>query len=586
MCGILAIFKSALSDIELKKKLIECSQRLRHRGPDWSGYIVENSNGIAHERLAIIDPESGTQPLVSKDTNIVVAANGEIYNYKELYKNLKIPYTPLTGSDCEVVIPLYEQLGLEFPNLLRGMFSFIIYDRRDKSFVVVRDHAGITPLYIGYGPDGSTWVASEMKALAADCAQFDQFPPGHIYSSKTGEMKRWYNPSWREPNSIPKEPFNALALRTAFEQAVRKRMMSDVPWGVLLSGGLDSSLVASVASRFINRPNPDDGIVNFFPKLHSFCVGLVNSPDLIAAKKVADFLGTTHHSYTYTIQEGLNAIREVIYHVETYDTTTIRASTAMFLMSRKIKAMGIKMVLSGEGSDEVFAGYLYFHKAPNPEELQAELRDKIHNLYLFDCLRANKSTSAWGVEARVPFLDRDFLDVAMNIDPAEKMIRGGRIEKHILRAAFDTPEDPYLPHEILWRQKEQFSDGVGYGWIDSLRDLAESSVSDQQFKYASNRFPHNTPMTKEAYLYRSIFEDHFPQPAAVKTVLGGPSIACSTARAMEWDETFKNRADCSGRSVAGVHSAAYTDEFQVSSSAPSANLVAVGSDQDSKKQKV
>jgi asparagine synthase (glutamine-hydrolysing) len=569
MCGILAIFRSVLPEAELKKKLIECSMRLRHRGPDWSGYIVEHGNGIAHERLAIIDPESGTQPLVSPDGNVVVAANGEIYNYKELYSSLKTPYSPLTGSDCEVVIPLYEQLGAEFPNLLRGMFSFIIYDRRDKSFLVVRDHVGITPLYMGYGADGSTWIASEMKALAADCAQFDQFLPGHIYNSKTGTLTRWYNPDWMEP-IIPRNPYNKVALRDAFICAVKRRMMSDVPWGVLLSGGLDSSLVASVASRIITRAKPEDGITNWFPKLHSFCVGLQNSPDLIAAKKVADFLGTIHHSYTYTIQEGLNAIREVIYHVETFDTTTIRASTAMFLMSRKIKAMGIKMVLSGEGSDEVFAGYLYFHKAPNAEELQAELRDKIKNLYLFDCLRANKSTSAWGLEARVPFLDRDFLDVAMNIDPEEKMIKKdkGRIEKYILRDAFDTPEDPYLPHEILWRQKEQFSDGVGYGWIDSLRALAESSVTDQQFKYAANRFPENTPLTKEAYLYRSIFEEHFPQPSAARTVPGGPSIACSTARAISWDESFKNRADCSGRSVAGVHLDAYSTDFVIPAEAP------------------
>lgn len=356
MCGILAIFRSALPESELKKKLIECSMKMRHRGPDWSGYIVENGNGIAHERLAIIDPESGTQPLVSPDAQIVVAANGEIYNYKELYKDLKKPYSPITGSDCEVVIPLYDQYGTDFPNMLRGMFSFIIYDRRDRSYYAVRDHVGITPLYLGYGADGSTWIASEMKSLAADCTQFDQFPPGHIFNSKTGELTRWYNPSWLEP-AIPRVPYNATVLRESFEKAVKRRMMSDVPWGVLLSGGLDSSLVASVASRIMKREHQELGNAgDWFPKLHSFCVGLKNSPDLIAAQKVADFLGTIHHSYTYSIQEGLNAIREVIYHVETYDTTTIRASTAMFLMSRKIKAMGIKMVLSGEGSDEVFAG--------------------------------------------------------------------------------------------------------------------------------------------------------------------------------------------------------------------------------------
>lgn len=563
MCGILAIFGSSLPEAELRKKLIECSQRLRHRGPDWSGYIVEpNGNAIGHERLAIIDPESGAQPLVSKDRKVVVAANGEIYNYKELYADLVTPYSPLTGSDCEVVIPLYQQLGIEgFPNKLRGMFSFIIYDRTDNSYFAVRDHVGITPLYIGYGIDGSIWFASEMKALATECARFEPFLPGHFYSSKQAKMTRWYNPLWREPTS-PFKPYDKLSLRAAFERAVKRRMMSDVPWGVLLSGGLDSSLVASVASRIMKNTQPTDK-ENWFPRLHSFCVGLENSPDINAAKKVADFLGTVHHSYTYTIQEGLDAIREVIYHLETFDTTTVRASTPMFLMSRKIKAMGIKMVLSGEGSDEVFAGYLYFHKAPNPEELQAELRDKIANLYLFDCLRANKSTSAWGLEARVPFLDADFLDVAMSINPAEKMITPGRIEKHILRDAFDNPEDPYLPHDILWRQKEQFSDGVGYGWIDSLRALAASHVSDAMFQNASNRFPENTPLTKEAYFYRSIFEDHYPQNAAVKTVPGGPSIACSTARAIEWDASFKNRADCSGRAVAGVHNEAYDDKFKI-----------------------
>lgn len=444
------------------------------------------------------------------------------------------------------------------------MFSFVIYDKRDRSFAAVRDHVGITPLYIGYGADGSIWFASEMKSLANDCTRFEQFPPGHYYDSKTGKFTQWYNPVWKQPSPLPSTPYEPKVLREAFESAVKRHIMSDVPWGVLLSGGLDSSLVAAVASRILKRHHSTEhGHLNWYPQLHSFCIGLENSPDLIAAKKVADFLGTVHHSYTYTIQEGLDAIRQVIYHLETFDTTTIRASTPMFLMSRKIKAMGIKMVLSGEGSDEVFAGYLYFHKAPNAEELQAELRDKIHNLYLFDCLRANKATSAWGVEARVPFLDADFLDVAMNIDPNEKLIKPNRIEKYILRQAFDTPDDPYLPQDILWRQKEQFSDGVGYGWIDSLRDLAERTVSDQMFANAANRFPDNTPVTKEAYMYRSIFEDHFPQLAAVKTVPGGPSIACSTARAIAWDESFKTRADCSGRSIVGVHEKAYDTTFAV-----------------------
>lgn len=422
-------------------------------------------------------------------------------------------------------------------------------------------------MYIGYGTDGSVWLASEMKALCSECARFEPFPPGHFYSSKTKTFTQWYKPSWKVSGVVPREKLDLLKLRASFEMAVKRKMMSDVPWGVLLSGGLDSSLVASIASRFIRRgpSHGGDDRMAWFPRLHSYCIGLENSPDLVAAKKVADFLGTAHHSYTYTIQEGLDAIREVIYHLETYDTTTVRASTPMFLMSRKIKAMGIKMVLSGEGADEIFGGYLYFHKAPNPEEMQAELVDKVGGLHLFDCLRANKSTSAWGVELRPPFLDADFLDVAMTIDPAEKMINkaAGRIEKHILRQAFDTPDDPYLPHEILWRQKEQFSDGVGYGWIDALRDNAEQNVTDQMFETRAHRFPDNTPVTKEAYFYRSIFEEFYPQQSSIVSVPGGPSIACSTARAISWDESFKNRADCSGRSVAGVHDQAYDAKFEI-----------------------
>jgi len=578
MCGILGIFKSSLSPSDLRGKLIECSSRLRHRGPDWSGYIVENGNAIGHERLAIIDPESGAQPLISQCENVVVAANGEIYNYKELLAALSKPYNPRTGSDCEAIIPLYLEGGMTtFPSMFRGMFSVIIYDRRDKSFYAFRDHIGKTPMYYGYGTDGSMWFGSEMKSICQDCTNFKTFPPGHYYSSKTGEFTRWYTPTWLQ-DIVPVSPFNPIMLRNAFETAVKRRMMSDVPWGVLLSGGLDSSLVAAIASRCINRrprgPSAGNagGVLensHWFPQLHSFCVGLENSPDAKAAKEVADFLGTVHHNYTYTIQEGLDAIREVIYHIETYDVTTIRAGTAMFLMSRKIKAMGIKMVLSGEGSDEIFGGYLYFHKCPNPNEMQAELRDKIAALHLFDCARANKTTSAWGLEARTPFLDADFLDHVMNINPAEKMvdIKGGKIEKYILRKAFDTPEDPYLPHHVLYRQKEQFSDGVGYGWIDALRDNADKRVTDQMFSNAANRYPENTPQTKEAYLYRSIFEEFYPQVASARTVPGGPSIACSTARAIEWDASFKNRADCSGRAVAGVHDVAYDSGFVVGSEA-------------------
>lgn len=579
MCGIFAIFGSSLDDADLRREMIHCSSKLRHRGPDWSGYVVISkdedaniplSHGIAHERLAIMDPESGEQPLVSADGNVYVAANGEIYNYKDLYQELKTPYKPKTGSDCEVILPLYAEHGNgSFPKRLRGMFSFILYDKSKDLFFICRDHLGITPLYIGWGNDGSVYVSSEMKAIAGECTKFQNFPPGHTYSNKgpnANEFVRWFEPTWAPEMKPglppPKQPFNADALRNAFEKSVVRRMMSDVPWGVLLSGGLDSSLVASICARHISRRSSS------FPKLHSFTIGLEGSPDIEAAQKVADYLGTTHHSYTYTLAEGADAIREVIRSIETYDVTTIRASTPMYLMARKIKAMGIKMVLSGEGADEVFGGYLYFHKCPNAQEFYDETVDKLSRLHMYDCLRCNKAMSAWGVEPRVPFLDADFLDVAMNLDPNDKMIKKGpeyspedtRIEKWAIRKAFDVPDDPYLPKEILWRQKEQFSDGVGYGWVDSLKEIAENEVTDQMFAAAANRFPHNTPTTKEGYRYRMIFESFFPGEAAEKTVPGGKSIACSTERAMNWDASFANRADPSGR-CAGVHDAAYDENF-------------------------
>lgn len=577
MCGILAIFSSSLSPDDLRRQLITCSTRLRHRGPDWSGYRVipssesAHNHGIAHERLAIMDPESGEQPLVSEDGNVVVAANGEIYNYKDLYSQLKNEYKPKTGSDCEVILPLYDEYGasVTLPKQLKGMFSFILHDKAKDLFFVVRDHIGITPLYIGWGNDGSIYVASEMKALVDQCTKFQSFPPGHIYTNRgphANKFVRWYQPTWA-PELLPGLPpptdtYSPDTLRTAFENSVIRRMMSDVPWGVLLSGGLDSSLVASICARHIKRRNPG------FPKLHSFTVGLENSPDLLAAKKVADYLGTIHHAYTYTMEEGSDAVREVVRSLETYDVTTIRASTPMYLMSRKIKAMGIKMVLSGEGADEVFGGYLYFHKAPNVQEFYDETVDKISRLHMYDCLRCNKAMSAWGVEPRVPFLDPDFLEVAMGLDPNVKMIRKGegvskedtRIEKWCIRKAFDTPDDPYLPEDILWRQKEQFSDGVGYGWVDHLKDIGEKVVTDQMFSSAANRFPHNTPTTKEGYRYRMIFEEFFPGESAEKTVPGGKSIACSTERAMTWDASFADRADPSGR-AAGVHDAAYGESF-------------------------
>jgi len=580
MCGIFSIFSSSLPEAELRKELITCSQKLRHRGPDWSGYKVIQADadniplahGIGHERLAIMDPESRSQPLVSRDGNVIVAANGEIYNFKELYADLKTPYTPMTGSDCEVILPLYDEHGptINMVSNLRGMFSFILYDKKTDTYLVVRDHMGITPLYIGWGNDGSVYVSSELKSLVGECNKFQNFPPGHIYCSKgpmAGKFQRWYKPNWAPEmlpgGEMPKEPYQADVLRHSFERAVIRRMMSDVPWGVLLSGGLDSSLVAAICSRHISRRSTS------FPKLHSFTVGLKGSPDLIAAKKVAEYLGTIHHPYTYTLEEGADAIPDVIRCLETYDVTTIRASTPMYLMSRKIKAMGIKMVISGEGADEVFGGYLYFHKAPNEQEFFDETVDKLSRLHMYDCLRCNKAMSAWGVEPRVPFLDADFLQVAMNLDPKEKMIRKGpeiskkdtRIEKWSIRKAFDTPDDPYLPDEILWRQKEQFSDGVGYGWVDHLRDIADKEVSDQMFANATNRFPHNTPTTKEGYRYRMIFESFYPGDAAEKTVPGGKSIACSTERAMSWDESFSQRADPCGR-AAGVHDASYDAKFE------------------------
>jgi len=462
MCGIIAIYASLLNSTELRNTVLKAGKLIRHRGPDWSGTKIIPEDGIAiqHERLAIIDPESGSQPLLSEDSSVILAVNGEVYNYKEL--KAEVTYHFQTKSDCEVIIPLYLKYGIDFVQKLRGMFSFVLYDKKKKSMYAVRDHLGITPLYYGYSADGSIWFASEMKALMDGCVYYNQFPPGHVYRSKEEKFIRWFCPNWiTSKDHIGLHDIDYKNLREGLENAVKKRMMADVPWGVLLSGGLDSSLVASIACKH-QKELIKEGI-QWQAKLHSFTIGLEGSPDLTAAKEVADFLGTIHHSYTYTIQEGIDAVKEVIYHLETYDVTTIRASTPMFLMSRKIKAMGIKMVLSGEGADEMFGGYLYFHKAPSKEEFHKETIDKLQSLYQFDCLRANKSTSAWGLEARVPFLDVDFLDQVMNLDPSVKMINPEekRFEKYILRKAFDTPDDPYLPPKILWRQKEQFSDGVG-----------------------------------------------------------------------------------------------------------------------------
>ncbi|GFR44802.1 hypothetical protein Agub_g6137 [Astrephomene gubernaculifera] len=572
MCGILAVLNSSDDSQAMRSKVLALSRRQRHRGPDWSGMHQFSSNSsthyLAHERLAIIDPASGDQPLFNEDRTIVVTVNGEIYNYKSLLAHIveKCPGKQFaTKSDCEVISHLYELHGEAVAGMLDGFFAFVILDTRTNTFYAARDPMGVTCMYIGWGRDGSIWLSSEMKCLKDDCTRFQQFPPGHYYSSKTGEFTRYYNPRHyldfeATPQRFPSEPYDTVKLRLAFEAAVEKRMMSDVPFGVLLSGGLDSSLVASIAARKIAKEKG---------KLHSFCVGLQGSPDLEKAREVAKFLETDHQEFYFTVQEGIDAISEVIYHIETFDVTTIRASTPMFLMSRKIKAFGVKMVLSGEGSDEVFGGYLYFHKAPSAEEFHSETIRKLQDLFKYDCLRANKSTMAWGVEARVPFLDREFLDVAMAIDPAEKMIdkSKGRIEKYILRKAFDVPEQPYLPSDILWRQKEQFSDGVGYNWIDGLKAHAETQVTDEMLKNAVHRYPDNTPRTKEAYWYRTIFESHFPQRAAMETVPGGPSVACSTATAALWDAAWAGKEDPSGRAVAGVHDSAYDGSAEANGAA-------------------
>ena len=574
MCGIVAILQAGdVDEASLRRMCIEMSKKIRHRGPDWSGVHVtpqapgtSTCTAIGHERLAIMDPDSGAQPLFNADKTVCLAVNGEIYNYKELKASLKKPFEFKTESDCEVIVPLYEEHGEGLVKMLDGMFAFVLHDARTQRFLIARDHIGIIPLYYGWGADGSLCVASELKALKDRCVIFNKFSPGHYMTeSSNNEPVPYYTPKWHAIDDVPSAQVGLPELREALCAAVRKRMMADVQWGVLLSGGLDSSLIASIAVReWEAQDESQNG-----PKLpiHSFCIGLEGSPDLVAAAKVAKFLNTKHHSYTFTLEEGLDAVSDVIYHLETFDTTTIRAATPMFLMSRKIKAHGVKMVLSGEGADEVFGGYLYFHKAPSPAEFHKELVRKLKDLHNFDCLRANKSTSAWGVEARVPFLDRAFLDVAMGMDPAQKAcgaLAEGRMEKHVLRAAFDTPDRPYLPKEVLWRQKEQFSDGVGYGWIDMLRDHAEKHVSDSMFAKRDFLFPGTAPATKEAYYYRTIFSGHFPQASAAATVPCGPSIACSTAAAIEWDKRFKEMAmssggDCSGRAVEDVHTDAYDD---------------------------
>ncbi|MDZ7790706.1 MAG: asparagine synthase B [Xanthomonadales bacterium] len=552
MCSILGLFEIPAGRPGLRGLALEASRRQRHRGPDWSGIYVHDRAIIAHERLAIVDVESGAQPIVSSSGTQALGVNGEIYNHRQLRAECG-DYTFRTGSDCEVILPLYRQFGTEFLHKLNGIFAFVLYDEEADRYLIARDPIGVMPLYHGRDEDGILWVASEMKAIEPWCKQIDIFPPGHLLDSAEGEIRRWYEPAWRD-FAAATESADPARLRSALEDAIHRQMMGDVPYGVLLSGGLDSSLIAAIARRYADhRVESDDTEEAWWPRLHSFAIGLEGSPDLAAARVAASAIGTQHHEFHYTIQEGIDALDDVIAHIETFDVTTVRASTPMFLLARRIKAMGIKMVLSGEGADEIFGGYLYFHKAPNPRAFHEETVRKIDKLHQFDCLRANKAMAAWGVEARVPFLDLAFLDVAMSIDPAAKMPGPDRPEKAILREA----GEGLLPDEILWRQKEQFSDGVGYGWIDALKAHADAQVSDRELSEAARRFPINPPASKEACLYRRLFERHFPSPAAAATVPSGPSVACSTPEALAWDATLEQMADPSGRAMRGVHKQSY-----------------------------
>ncbi|GAB3214436.1 asparagine synthase B [Pseudaeromonas pectinilytica] len=557
MCSIFGILDIKSDAVALRKTALEMSKRLRHRGPDWSGIYSTDKAILVHERLSIVDPGNGAQPLYNPERTHVLAVNGEIYNHKDLEKTLSVDFQFQTGSDCEIILAKYKEKGPAFLDEINGIFAFILYDAEQDAYLIGRDHMGIIPMYMGYDENGNFYVASEMKALTPVCKSVQEFPPGHYLWSKDGELTRYYERDWMEYDNIKDNVTDKLALRDALEDAVKRQLMCDVPYGVLLSGGLDSSIISAVTKQYAARRVEDDGKSEaWWPQLHSFAVGLTGSPDLAAAQKVADHLGTIHHQITFTVQEGLDALRDVIYHLETYDVTTIRASTPMYLMARYIKAMGIKMVLSGEGSDELFGGYLYFHKAPDAKEFHEETVRKLSQLHMYDCLRANKSMAAWGVEGRVPFLDKEFMDVAMRVNPKDKMCGNGKIEKHLLREAFEH----YLPKEVAWRQKEQFSDGVGYSWIDSLKVHVENEVSDQMFEAASFRFPINTPLTKEAYFYRAIFEEHFPLESAARCVPYGKSVACSTPKALEWDEQFKLMADPSGRAVMGVHNEALTQD--------------------------
>ena len=554
MCGIVAILNVKEQTHALRDKALKMSQKIRHRGPDWSGIYCGGTAILAHERLSIVDPESGGQPLYSSDRKQVLAVNGEIYNHQEIRRRYAGKYEFQTGSDCEVILALYRDKGIDFLEDLSGIFAFVLYDEERNEFLIARDPIGVIPLYIGYDSDGTVYVASELKALEGQCESYEPFLPGHYYWSVSPGMKWYYRRNWMQYDSVKDNPASVEAIREGLTAAVKRQLMSDVPYGVLLSGGLDSSVISALAEKFSEHRIEDDSRTRaYWPRLHSFAVGLKGAPDLAKARLVADHIGTVHHEINYTIQEGLDAIRDVIYYIETYDVTTVRASTPMYLLARVIKSMGIKMVLSGEGADEIFGGYLYFHKAPTAKDFHEETVRKLGKLHLYDCLRANKSLSAWGVEGRVPFLDKEFLDVAMRTNPEAKMCPGSTIEKKIVREAFAD----LLPEAVAWRQKEQFSDGVGYSWIDTLKDITAKAVSDEQMAHAAERFPINPPKNKEEYYYRSIFAEHFPSDSAARSVPSEASVACSTAIALEWDAAFRNMNDPSGRAVKGVHEMAY-----------------------------
>ena len=554
MCGIVCAFKLKEPAEALRLQVLSMAKCIRHRGPDWSGIFSNDKTIMAHERLAIVDPTSGKQPLFSSDGNLVLAANGEIYNHMALRKQFK-NYKFQTKSDCEVILPLYKEKGAAFLDEMNGIFGFALYDIENDNYFIARDHMGIIPLYIGWDQNGTFYVASELKALEGICTKIELFPPGHYLDSREGELKRWYSRDWMDYENVKNNATEIAELRRALEAAVHRQLMSDVPYGVLLSGGLDSSITSAIAQKYAEkRIETDDTEGAWWPKLHSFAIGLEGSPDLAAAQKVAAHLKTVHHEIKFTIQEGIDAIQDVIYHLETYDITTIRASTPLYLMARAIKAMGIKMVLSGEGSDEIFGGYLYFHKAPNAEELHKETVRKLDKLHMYDCLRANKSLASWGIEGRVPFLDKEFMDVAMRINPQDKMINGERMEKWVLRKAFED----MLPASVAWRQKEQFSDGVGYSWIDTLKEMVNEKVTDEQLANAKYKFPLQTPSSKEEFYYRSIFAEHFSSDTAALSVPSVPSVACSSPIALDWDASFKNMNDPSGRAVKNVHADAYS----------------------------